>query len=218
MRLVCLSDTHNFHDRLAVPEGDILVHAGDFTMRGRRAEIAAFDSWLGTLPHRHKLVVAGNHDFLFQDEPAAARALLTNATYLEDSGVTLDGVTFWGSPWQPWFFDWAFNLRRGAPLKAKWDLIPAGTDVLVTHGPPHKVRDRVLKPIGRGIGLIIGTGDEVGCEELKKAVDRLTPRVHLFGHIHEGYGQETRGKTTFVNAASCDKDYRPANPPIVVDL
>src|SRR5512135_2235582 len=124
MRVVCLSDTHNRHEALLVPDGDLLLHAGDATMRGTESEIAAFDEWLGSLPHRDKVVVAGNHDFLFQTEPAAARRLLRNAVYLEDSGVTISGVTIWGSPWQPWFMDWAFNLPRGAPLKAVWDRIP----------------------------------------------------------------------------------------------
>src|SRR6185503_8511517 len=99
---VCLSDTHDLHDRIAVPEGDLLLHAGDATMHGARGQIADFDAWLGTLPHPHKVVIAGNHDFLFERDPAAARRLVTNAVYLEDSGVTIGGLRIWGSPWQPW--------------------------------------------------------------------------------------------------------------------
>lgn len=207
MRIVCVSDTHNLHDRIALPEGDLLLHAGDATMRGTAPEIEAFDEWLASLPHRYKVVVAGNHDFLFQTEPEAARGLLRSAVYLEDSGVTLDGVSIWGSPWQPWFFDWAFNLARGAPLRAVWDKIPAATDVLVTHGPPHGVLDRVAR-----------SGRSVGCEELLVAVERVRPRLHLFGHIHEGYGREERNGTLFLNASSCDPRYAPVNAPLVVDL
>jgi predicted phosphohydrolase len=206
MRIVCVSDTHNQHGSLDVPAGDVLVHAGDFSMAGRAREISAFDAWLGTLPHAHKVVIAGNHDWLFQTDPDGARGLLTHAQYLEDSGTVVDGLRFWGSPWQPWFLDWAFNLRRGAEIAAKWALIPDRVDVLVTHGPPHGVRDRVED------------GDLVGCEELSRALDRVRPRLHVFGHIHEGYGVTRRGNLTLVNASSCDVSYRPVNPPIVIDL
>lgn len=217
MRIVCLSDTHNRHDALRVPDGDVLVHAGDATMHGSAEELAAFDAWFGSLPHRHKLLVAGNHDFLFEQRPRGARELIRSATYLEDSGTAIDGVRFWGSPWQPWFLDWAFNLRRGAPLKAKWDLIPEGTDVLITHGPPHGVLDRVGGVVPRLTAAATG-GEHVGCEELRGAVLRLRPRLHVFGHIHEGYGQQSLDGTRFVNASCCDRSYRPQNPPLVVDL
>jgi len=216
LRIVCLSDTHNRHKALEVPDGDVLVHAGDATMRGAPEEIAAFDAWLGLQPHAHKLVVAGNHDWLFERDPEQARGLLRNATYLQDSGMEIAGLRFWGSPWQPWFLDWAFNLRRGAALEAKWALIPTHTDVLVTHGPPLGVRDQVPERAW-GLGLPGGSGN-VGCEALLAALERVQPRLHVFGHIHEGYGREQRGGTLFVNASNCDRAYRPVNPPIVVDL
>jgi predicted phosphohydrolase len=206
MRIVCLSDTHNRHDRIEVPEGDLLLHAGDATARGTEPEVEAFLDWLAAQPHRHKVLVAGNHDFLFEREPAKVRALVRDAVYLEDEGVTIDGIRIWGSPWQPWFHDWAFNLHRGAPLRAKWDRIPPGTDVLVTHGPPFGVLDRT------------DADEQVGCADLLDVIGRIRPRLHLFGHIHEGYGRETRDGTTFVNASICDRAYRPVNPPVVIDL
>ncbi|KKU85756.1 MAG: hypothetical protein UY14_C0014G0001 [Parcubacteria group bacterium GW2011_GWA1_47_9] len=82
LRVVAISDTHEMHRQVVVPDGDVLVHAGDFTMSGTLPAIYEFNTWLGTLPHRHKVVVAGNHDWAFQRQPAQARALLTNATYL----------------------------------------------------------------------------------------------------------------------------------------
>jgi predicted phosphohydrolase len=206
MRIVCLSDTHGHHRRLRVPEGDVLLHAGDFSMAGRPDEIESFDRWLGTLPHAHKVVVAGNHEFLFERDPARARALLVNACYLEDGLLEVGGLRIWGSPWQPWFFDWAFNLARGPALAAKWALVPSGVDVLVTHGPPAEILDRTAK------------GEAVGCSDLARALERILPRLHVFGHIHESYGRLERGGTIYVNASNCDLRYRPVQAPIVVDL
>ncbi len=205
MRIVVLSDTHSLHWDLEVPEGDVLVVAGDLTKRGELDELEEVNYWLGTLPHRHKVVIAGNHDFCFERTPRAARSRITHAVYLEDAEYLVQGVRIWGSPWQPWFHDWAFNLRRGAPLREKWDLIPPDVDVLVTHGPPHGLGDRCYD------------GRRVGCEELLVRVRELQPRLHCFGHIHEGYGVYTEGETTFVNASTCDMRYRAVNPPVVFD-
>lgn len=196
----------------------MLVHAGDLTLRGTEPELAAAVAWLVGLPHPRKVVIAGNHDWLFERQNTQARKMLSAVTYLQDSGVTIDGLRFWGSPWQPWFMDWAFNLRRGAPLRAKWDLVPEGTDVLVTHGPPQGILDQVAGFVPRAISALAGRSEHVGCEELRVAVRRLRPRLHVFGHIHEGYGREEHDGTTFVNASSCDGAYRPVNAPVVVDL
>lgn len=206
MRIVCLSDTHGLHEKLDVPEGDLLLHAGDFSMAGRADEIERFDRWLATLPHEHKVVVAGNHDFLFEREPARARAMLRSATYLQDELLELAGLRIWGSPWQPWFFDWAFNVARGPELAAKWALVPDEIDVLVTHGPPAGILDRT------------SGGEEVGCRDLTQALERVRPRLHLFGHIHESYGRLERDGTTYVNASNCDLRYQPVQPPIVFEL
>lgn len=206
MRLVCLSDTHARHAEFAVPPGDVLLHAGDFTRRGEEHDVRGFDAWLGSLPHAHKLVIAGNHDFLFEREPARARALITNAIYLEDEGYELEGVRFWGSPWQPWFHDWAFNLTRGPALAAVWARIPDDTDVLLTHGPPLGVRDRTA------------LGESVGCDDLLRRVRAQRPALHVFGHIHEAAGVEHDEHTTYANASSLDLRYEPAFAPLVFDV
>jgi Icc-related predicted phosphoesterase len=211
MRLVLISDTHNWHRTMArPPEGDVLIHAGDLTDQGTLEEIAAFFEWFGALPHRHKIVIAGNHDFAFEKTPAEAEALVpSGVTYLRDSGVEIQGFKLWGSPWQPWYYDWAFNLPRGEEIARKWALIPEETAVLVTHGPPHGVLDQAVEgPPGRP-----------GCEALAARVALLPRlRLHVFGHIHEGYGQVMKGDCTFVNACTCDIDYRPRNPAVVVDI
>ncbi len=205
-RLVIISDTHNQHRALQVPDGDILIHAGDITRRGDLADVRDFNAFLGTLPHRHKVVIAGNHDFCFESDPAAAVGALTNCLYLQDHAVTIAGLVIYGSPWQPWFHDWAFNLPRGQPLREKWDLIPPNTDILVTHGPPLGIGDRVW------------TGEQVGCADLLAAVGRIRPRLHICGHIHESYGTVVQDDITFVNASCCNRANTLANPPVVIDL
>jgi predicted phosphohydrolase len=206
MRIVCLSDTHNLHGKIDVPAGDILLHAGDFSMMGRPNEIAAFDAWLATLPHKHKVIIAGNHDWGFQLKPREARAMIRHATYLEDSEATVEGLRIWGSPWQPDFGDWAFNLPRGSQLAAKWALIPTRVDILITHGPPFGIGDEVFD------------GESAGCRDLLKDLQRVRPRLHLFGHIHEGYGEHRAEGTIYVNASICDVKYAPVNAPVIVDL
>ncbi len=205
MRFVVISDTHGLHDRLEMPPGDVLIHAGDMTRRGELDELRDFDAFLARLDYRHKLVIAGNHDFCFERRPELARAALVHATYLEDEAIEIEGVRFWGSPWQPWFYDWAFNLRRGAEIRAKWRLIPPKTDVLITHGPPL------------GHGDVTVRGHAVGCADLLERIREIKPRYHLFGHIHEAFGTSTEGATTFVNASSCDFRYRANHPPVVID-
>jgi len=209
MRLVFISDTHTHRD-LAIPEGDVLVHAGDATSTGTAGEVEQFLQWFDAQPHRRRLFIAGNHDWLFQRDPDLAALLLARhpgITYLQDAGVAIDGLRFYGSPWQPEFCQWAFNLpRRGRALREAWARIPEGTDVLITHGPPHGVLDQV-----RG-------GSHLGCEELAARVAAVRPRIHVFGHIHDGFGVLRSQATVFINASTCDEAYRPNHRPVVVDL
>lgn len=192
MRLIAMADTHGYHGQLQVPEGDILVHAGDLTQRGTLTQLREVADWLRSLPHRHKVIIAGNHDFAFQRTPAEARALFAGLTYLEDEAITLDGVRLYGSPWQPWFHDWAFNARRGPDIDAKWQRIPEELDVLVTHGPPAGFGDKVF------------SGERVGCEDLTRHLGRTKPRFHLFGHIHEDSGQWQVGETRVCNVTTSE--------------
>ena len=209
-KLVCLSDTHNCHEQIIVPDGDILIHAGDATIRGTIDEIVLFNDWFKSLPHRHKIFVAGNHDWLFETSNRLARNLLDSSIhYLQDSAVEIEGIKFYGSPWQPRFFDWAFNLNRGAELAEKWKLISDDTDVLITHGPPFGILDEVPRQYSI---------ENTGCEELRKRVEIVRPKVHVFGHIHCGYGTAENFGVRFVNAANCDESYEPTNRAIVIDL
>lgn len=228
MRIVFVSDTHLLdvirQTPLVIPDGDVLVHCGDATMRGNYDEIALFATRFAAHPHRHKIFVPGNHDCGFQEQLEKfgpdALGSVDWADVLIDTGVTIDGVKFWGSPWQPEFCNWAFNLPRGPALKAHWDLIPQDVDVLVTHSPPMGVLDRVWR---------VGKYDHkrkahrryqehVGCADMMQAVKRVKPRVHAFGHIHSDYGQCVVDGTTFINCALADDSYHLTHAPIVIDL
>ena len=211
-RIVCISDTHNLLDKINVPDGDILIHAGDATIRGTLPEVSKFNEDLGNLPHKHKIIIAGNHDIGFESESNLFRSLITNATYLEDSGVEIEGIKFWGSPWQPQFFDWAFNLNRGPELQEKWALIPSETDVLITHGPPMGIGDLTHR---QGSLEAVNTG----CIDLKREVlDRIKPKVHIYGHIHEGFGSRGIQETHFINASILNERYQIQNKPIIIHL
>jgi hypothetical protein len=176
VRFVCISDTHGFTEGLekTIPEGDVLIHSGDFTIVGESSDVIAFNAFLKKLPHKHKIVIAGNHDLSFdtatfdstyqrfgrgnKEDHRHAKDLLTNCTYLEDSAIQLYGIKIWGSPWTPWFYDWAFNIERGQECKSKWDMIPDDTDVLITHGPPL------------GYGDLCQSGQRAGCLDLLRTV------------------------------------------------
>lgn len=205
MRIVAIADTHYRHRQVVVPDGDVLVHAGDLTRSGDPEELREVIHWLSDLPHR-KVLISGNHDWVFELQPAVAAEIIPpDFHYLEDSGCEISGVKFWGSPVQPAFLGWAFNRPRGREIDLHWQKIPLDTQVLVTHGPPYKKLDRV-------------GNEHVGCEFLRRRVETVRPLCHIFGHIHSSYGTDALGPTQLVNCAICTEDYRPVNGPIVIDI
>jgi predicted phosphohydrolase len=237
IRFVCLSDTHSTIENLRsfVPPGDVLLHAGDFTELGFPKEINEFNYFLGKLPHKVKVVIAGNHDLTLDDDLVthkrqelnmrfdvktkifedyleklkvkSSRELLTNCIYLLDSHIHVCGIKIYGSPWQPEFGGWAFNLPRGAACLDKWNKIPEDTDILMTHGPPI------------GYGDLCFSKQRAGCVELLNIIQtRVKPKYHLFGHIHEAYGMTTDGQTVFINGSNCTLRYKPDNRPIIFDF
>ena len=186
-----------------IPSGDILIHAGDCTNVGRQNEVKEFIEWFQNIEgFTYKIFIAGNHDFAFEREPTWLNLYLDpnilaehNVTYLEDGELEIVSSEFsrpikiYGSPWQPEFFDWAFNLpRNGDVLKSRWDDIPNNTDILITHGPPHGIRDFTPNNL------------QVGCELLRERVEVLKPLLHVFGHIHGAYGLVEINGTVFAKA------------------
>lgn len=204
MRIVAVADTHLYHDELVVPDGDVFVHAGDLCRAGDLKELAVAAAWIRGLPHATKIVIAGNHDWPFVDAPEMARHTLGDGIiYLQDAGIVTAGLSVWGSPWQPEFNGWAFNLPRGKALADVWAKIPEGLDVLITHGPPRGIGDRSV------------SGDQrLGCRELRDRVRVVRPRLHLFGHIHDDGGAWSEDGTTFVNCTTWECE----RAPTVIDL
>lgn len=220
MKLICISDTHNrMFKKLILPPGDVLIHAGDMCMYGNMEELETFARWMGSIRDDYKkiIVVAGNHDFVLQEHPVDGAALLNSygITYLKDQEVRYGGLKFYGSPWTPTFYKWAFMKDRGPEIRAMWDKIPLDTNVLITHGPPYGILDKTML-----------WGDMAGCEDLRTVVDQLPElKLHVFGHIHEGYGVKyahgdvyAQRNPFFVNASVNNEAYSPINKPIVVEI
>lgn len=245
MRIVCISDTHLQHSvhKIKIPDGDMLIHAGDLTICGNYLETAEAGQWLKSLPHKYKVVIAGNHDFLFQSDKQKAKMAL-DATgeliYLQDETAIVEGIKIYGSPWTPRFYDWAFQLADRRPEEARpfllkagdpkypdpdehWAKIPLETQLLITHGPPYGTLDRVIRRRPR-VNPLRGDSEttyseKTGCVALARRIKELPHlKLHVFGHIHPGHGVERDSQVTYVNAATCDNVYIPSNPPIVVDI
>lgn len=211
MKICFVSDVHNRWGRLSLPRADVLVVAGDMTMMGTEAELCKMDAYLSAMKDGgvfdEVVAIAGNHDWMFQEDPEKARALTPSIDhYLQDSGVEICGMRFWGAPWQPEFGDWAFNLPRGRALAEKWAMIPDDIDILVTHGPPAGILD------------FVADGPPLGCDDLAERVRQVAPHVHAFGHIHDSYGVHVEGGVKYMNVSICDEAYRPVNEPKVLDF
>ena len=211
-KITFISDTHTKHKHLTndLPGGDILIHCGDISSRGYKNEIENFLGWFDNIKgYEHKIFIAGNHDFGFQDNPKECFELLKNypsITYLEDNSIIIDGIKIYGSPWQPRFHNWAFNVNRGWDIAQKWEKIPMDTDILITHGPSLGILD------------ITNISERVGCEDLYKKVMEIKPKVHAFGHIHSSYGMKEMDGMTFINASNLGEDYLYQNDPITLDF
>lgn len=219
MRITFISDTHTKHNQVTanLPGGDLIIHSGDMSSMGYKHEIQQFLKWFNGLDnYTHKIFIAGNHDWGFQNDPEMCQEQLefyNKVTYLQDN-LTVIGedyetsVKVYGSPWQPEFYNWAFNLpRMGWELEQKWGDIPENTDILITHGPAWGHLDTVKS----------NPTFNLGCELLRERIDNIKPKIHVCGHIHTGYGYKFDGHTHFFNVAVLDERYYYTQKPITVD-
>jgi len=215
MKLCIISDTHTYHKRIGIDkfEADVLIHCGDITGNGGIAAITDFLTWFNGLEQfKHKIFIAGNHDWLFQRNNSLARDTVENVgkgniIYLEDQEVVIDNIRFYGTPVQPPFMNWAFNVFE-PKLSEYWKAIPDGIDVLITHGPPYMIGDYVPHSM-----------QHEGSPSLYREVtDRIKPKVHCFGHIHEGYGIKELYGIIFVNASCLNDEYRAVNDPVIIEI
>ena len=205
MKICIISDTHEQEKELIVPKADLLIHCGDLSYQGDRIKILEFVHWFDSQPHKHKIFIAGNHDFLYEDSIFPFDSPFRK-NYLYNQAISIEGYIIYASPYTPKFGNWAFMKKRGDEISNEWKKIPQDTDILITHGPPMGILDKTRR------------GDNAGCYDLMKRVEEIKPKLHAFGHIHEGYGQVEKDGTIFVNASNCDEFYEIKNAPIVVEI
>ncbi len=220
MRITLFSDTHNKHKQItqSLPGGDILICAGDISSMGYEHEIREFCKWYNSIKnYTHKIFIAGNHDWGFQNDPTKIKEILElypSIKYLQDNFTVIgedteSTIKIYGSPWQPRFHNWAFNADPGEDIQQHWNKIPTDTDILITHGPAFGYLDAV---IGRG-------HDNLGCKDLVNKITEIKPKIHVCGHIHSGYGHKMSldGNTHFFNAAVLNEQYIYTQKPITFD-
>lgn len=232
-KTVLMSDSHGRHDNIYVmkpgdslenketlynisggvilPEdADMIIHAGDISMRGTAYEVENFLKWFSNLPYKYKIMISGNHDFLFEKESSLAKELLEKypeIIYLESSEVVIEGIKIYGEPRQPFFHNWAFNVERGEKIKEFWDKIPDDTEILIIHGPPYDILD------------MTSYGGTVGCVDLANRIKELKNlKLCVFGHIHEDAGYLFKDGVHFVNASVLNLRYQLQNKPMIFEI
>lgn len=215
LKIVCISDTHGYHDKLNLDSGDILIHAGDFMTCGyKESEVQDFLKWFAQQNFEYKVLVAGNHDRYVEDyfhKFLKELEKYPSITYLEDSGVVIAGINFWGSPNQKYFYNWAFN-RSEAFMEDVFNIIPSDTDILITHAPALGRLDH------------LENGQSVGERTLRDKIttDLKQLKFHIFGHIHNAYGYQEMwkgngGVYSIINCSVVDEHYKLTNKPITIE-
>ena len=218
MIITVISDTHGKHNEITqdLPGGDLLLHAGDISSMGYQHEVQQFCKWFNNVEnYSHKIFIAGNHDWGFQNNVEKIMEIVNSyktVTYIQDETVSVGDdkkmVNVYGSPWQPEFYNWAFNLpKNGNELAEKWNAIPDNTDILITHGPAFGVLDTVAGKMW----------DNLGCQLLTDKIKTIKPKIHLCGHIHSGYGYFFDGDTHFLNASVLNEAYQYTNKPLTFE-
>ncbi|MBZ9729583.1 metallophosphatase domain-containing protein [Salegentibacter sp. JZCK2] len=204
MKVICISDTHNKHEEIPIPDGDVLIHAGDITEGGTKREVIDFLKWFSAQSHQYKIFIAGNHDFYFEknSEEDINEIIPENVHYLKDSEIIINDIKFWGSPVTPGDGTWAFNQKQAQEINKHWEQIPDDTKVLITHTPPYKIKD------------VLNNGRHIGCGSLTQTLQNREIGYHIFGHVHDSYGITTVAGTKFINASCLDNQYRYLHQPL----
>lgn len=221
MIIDCISDLHGYYPELE--GGDLLIVAGDLTASDEQRQYLIFREWICRQNYRKKIFISGNHDGCIQDGLFYFNDKWMGAEYLYDSEAEFEGLKIWGSPWTRRFSGMnpscmAFTGTEDE-LEGKFRLIPDDVDILITHSPPLGVMDEV----GERSSTRVYTKC-VGSEALYQQLysERIKPRLHVFGHIHEGYGIVNKmldlPYTKFVNCSHVNEFYEPINKPIRVIL
>lgn len=233
-KAILLSDTHGRHESIyqmrhtdsldnietlyhitggvfLPPVADVIIHAGDVSMGGTEYEIEKFLQWYSKLPYQYKILIAGNHDKLFDFQSGIAKEILKKypeIIYLESQEVVINGIKIYGEPRQPKFgYGWAFNKERGEDIKKYWDAVPDDTDIVIIHGPPKGILDMTMR------------GQQVGCEDLLHRIKELKSlKLCVFGHIHEDAGHLEKDGVHFVNASVLNLNYQLQNKPLVFEI
>lgn len=202
MKLTIISDTHGEQDKLGVLAGEVLIHCGDmFNMFGSDSDdFERMDEWFGKQKFDLVLCVGGNHDFPLQNRGNYTTSPFKNAVYLEGDAFEYQGVKFYGAPWVPQLRGQAF-YKDNADLGVAWSQIPTDVDVLITHTPPAGVLD------------VSSRGLKLGCEYLSEELEKRTPVLHCFGHVHASSGIHRVGNTTYINAAQVNSQYQLCRQP-----
>lgn len=222
MKLVIISDNHSNYD-FEVPDGDVLIHCGDFSFKGDLPEVLDFILWFESQPHKNKIFIYGNHELGPERDYYNITDMIEEGTGAEcvhniRAPIDIDGITFWGSSFTPSFRNWAF-MKDEEQRKRYWCKAPSNVDVLVTHGPPYGLLDTV-----DGLEIEPGKLENLGCKYQREYIERVKPKLVAFGHIHDSAGQMTLKHwdsphdTICVNAALMDEKYKLTNEPIVVEI
>jgi len=209
MKLLLLSDTHGQNNLLEdLPEADVAIHCGDVTRYGSRDDLKEFASYFGEVKSTYKIIIAGNHDACLAKHRAYCEGILNlhHIAYLEDSSITIGGIKFWGMPWTPWFGTWHF-MADNHVLVNKWSNIPNNVDVVISHGPPHRILDETAK------GEHAGSPTQRG-----NVMHRIKPALNVFGHIHEAHGQTKKLFTDFINCSLLNERYEPTFQPVLYEI
>lgn len=223
MKITCIADLHGYKPELS--GGDLLIITGDLTARDTDKEHLDFIEWIAYEQkyknlYKKVVYVAGNHDNFLDPKSKRYGKIKTptewNIEYLCDSGTEFEGLKIWGSPWTKTFAGMnphckAFTCETERELAEKWEMIPDDVDILITHGPPDGILDRNF------------FAQSCGSRSLRRIIGRIQPKLWVFGHIHEGYGETKETSLTgkeyhFVNASHVNEKYQPVNKPIEIEL